>query len=697
MPTEPSPFSPRDLYVSPAGKDNWSGTLPEPNAGATDGPLATLARAQSNLRTRRQQALDHGPATVWLREGRYRPDEPLAFGPEDSGPATYRGYPGETAVIDGGVAIDGWREETVSGQTVWVADVPEVAAGRWDFRQLFVDGLRCRRARLPKEDYYRIREIPGIEMDANSSRKNVSTQFRVEPGQFSAAWKNLTDVEVVAVHYWVDEHMPLAAYDEETQLVTVAAKPWHNLIDDVEDDVCARYYIENVFEALERPGDWYLDRPEGKLYYVPASDQAIEGFEAVAPKHKHLLVIEGDPDSGRTVDHLRFEDLSFEHAAADTDDYQTHGGGQAANTVPGAIQMTAARHCALENCRVAHVGGYAVELADGCSHVRVVGCEITDLGAGGIKLNGSNAAGPLCRRNGFHRITDNHVHVGGRIFHSGVGILLQHTSDNVVAHNHVHDFYYSGMSVGWQWNFDHNNVARKNWIEKNHIHDIGQGMLNDMGGIYLLGVQPGTVIKGNLIHDIRRHNYGGWAIYPDEGSSYLVIEDNICYNTSSQPFQQHIGWQNIVRNNIFAFGDLGCVMLSNGWSPDHKSYALEGNILITDGTPIQTGGYWGFFHLKSIISERNVLWDVSGKPLVFREVDAHYRPTKDFTHEQWVREFGHDLCSVVADPKCKDLANFDFTLAEDSPALSLGFRPIDMSDVGPRPRGARDGGPNVNR
>ena len=690
--------SEHDLYVSPCGKDKWSGKLPEASADGTDGPLATVAAAQTAIRSRKGQSLSHGPVTVWLREGRHELAKTLTFTPADSGPVCYRAWPGESPVLSGGERIGGWQEGSIAGRTVWVADLPEVAEGEWSPRQLFVNDKRCRRARMPKEGFYWIEEIPGVDLKAKRKKgAPKSKKFRVTAGQISADWKNINDVEIVAVHYWIDEHLQLADYDEASRMVTVATEPWHNLVDDVEDDRCARYYVENVFEALSEPGEWYLDRPTGKLYYVPRDGETMDAIDAVAPKLKRLVNVVGDPQAGEFVEFLRFEGLGFEHAAADTSDYQTHGGGQAANTMPGAIELVGARNCAIEDCRITHVGGYGVELGDGCSHVRLVGCEITDLGAGGIKVGGTDAKGPLWGRNGYHRITDNHVHDGGAIFHSGVGILLKHTSDNVVAHNHVHDFYYSGMSVGWQWNFNHDNVAKKNWIEKNHIHDIGKGMLNDMGGIYLLGVQPGTVIKGNLIHDIRRHNYGGWAIYPDEGSSYLVIEDNICYNTSSQPFHQHIGWENIVRNNIFAFGDLGCTMLSNGWSPDHRSFNLEGNILITDGTPLVTGGYWGFFHLPEMICDRNVLWDVSGKPLVYREVDANYRTTKEFTFDQWREDFGHDKCSVVADPKCKDLKNFDFTLADDSPAFALGFRPIDMSDVGPRPPGKRDGGPHVNR
>lgn len=345
-------------------------------------------------------------------------------------------------------------------------------------------------------------------------------------------------------------------------------------------------------------------------------------------------VTHGDRGGNAFVEFLRFQDLTFSHSAVELYEYELQENIQGVARMPGALYAEGARHCAFEDCLFTGLGAYALDLEAGCCHNRVVGNTICDIAAGGIKLDGSELEGEPCRRNSHNRITDN------------------------------------------------------------HIHDIGRGMLSDMGAVYLLSMQPGTVVKGNLIHDVNCYNYGGWAVYPDEGASYIVIEDNICYDVSSQPFQQHIGWENQVRNNIFAFGKQGCVLLQNGWSSDHKSYVLQDNILVTDGAPVTSGGYWGFFHLDSIISDRNVIWDAGGKDLVFREIRSDYTPVKDYTLEEWRNDFKHDLCSIVADPKFKDLENRNFELEDDSPAWKIGFRKIDMSDVGPRPKGERDDGPH---
>ena len=356
--------------------------------------------------------------------------------------------------------------------------------------------------------------------------------------------------------------------------------------------------------------------------------------------------------------------------------------------------MEGARYCAVEDCTIEHVGWYGIELVCGCLGNRIVGNTLTDIGAGGIKLEGSGVpqtVAPARRRTGNNQITDNHIVAGGRVFPSAVGILCTDSFGNDISHNHIHDMYYSGISCGWVWGYlDHG--AKDNRIEKNHIHDIGQGMLCDLGGIYTLGVQPGTVIRGNLVHDVEHSNpgHGGRGIYLDQGSSHIVVEDNIVYNMSSSPLYLNYGRENVVRNNIFAFGREGQAGLSSVTPPElRNAFTFERNIVLTDTGPVFYGRNRWTVETPVITSDLNVFWNVSGNAPVSGNT-RHFDPPPAYTMEKW-QALGYDHHSIVADPRCRDLGTYDFTLEEDSPAWPLGFKPIDMSDVGPRPKAQRQG------
>ena len=105
------------LYVSTQGRCGWSGRLPEPNAGETDGPFATVEEAQAAIRSLRDRNL---PITVLIRGGTYRLGKPIVFEPEDSGtpqfPVTYAAYPGEVPVLSGGTRLTGWKETSINSQ-----------------------------------------------------------------------------------------------------------------------------------------------------------------------------------------------------------------------------------------------------------------------------------------------------------------------------------------------------------------------------------------------------------------------------------------------------------------------------------------------------------------------------------------------------------------------------------------------------
>jgi len=679
------------LYVSTNGDDKWSGRRPEPSADRTDGPYRTLERTKREVRALKASAALPERLVVELRGGVYRLEEPIVFGPDDSAPVHYTSYPGETAILDGGRRITGWREVRLGDAIAWTADVPEVREGAWYFRQLFVNGERRSRPRLPKQGFYWMESVPGTTF-ADELFKGSRT-FRYA-GDDIRNWSRLEEIDVVVPHFWTDEHMPLQSVDEENRLATSSRQSVFVLKDDFVERY-PKYFLDNVFEALSEPGEWYLDRPSGQLYYLPMPGETPETCEVTAPYAKQLLALQGNPAGGEFVEFLAFSRLVFQHTDWDwverpadprTDPNVRYAAGpQGASHLPGVVSMRGARFCAVESCTIRRVGWYGVELGEGCHGIRVAGNDIYDLGAGGVKVGGADADGPRALRSGGHRIEDNHIRRGGRVFLSGIGVLLMHSGGNVVAHNRIHDLYYSGISSGWVWGYE-DNVSRNNQIENNHIFDLGHGVLSDMGGIYLLGVQPGTVVRGNLIHDIEKSNYGGWGIYTDEGSSHVLIENNVVYNAHSQGFHQHYGRENVVRNNVFAFNREGQVAMTR--KEEHIAFTFLRNIVLTRNEPMFA---MRLDYGSRIVSDANVFWDAgAGDEARWFGLPGEEGGGRD----EWVAATGNDRHSVVADPgfgNAEEPAAARYRLKADSPALALGFRPIDLTNVGPR-NGRKDEG-----
>jgi hypothetical protein len=208
----------------------------------------------------------------------------------------------------------------------------------------------------------------------------------------------------------------------------------------------------------------------------------------------------------------------------------------------------------LEDCEIAHVGTYGVWFGRGCKDNRIERNHIHDLGAGGVRIGEARMAEHDVAEASENVVTNNYIHDGGHVYAAGVGLWLAQSSHNTISHNEIHSFDYSGISVGWNWN-EAPNRTHNNTIEYNYVHHVVRGVLSDAGGIYMLGVQPGTVIRNNIFHDI--WPYMGrpamaWGIYFDQGSRGMLVENNIVYHTLTGGLMNTGRPDNTVRNNIFA-------------------------------------------------------------------------------------------------------------------------------------------------
>ena len=655
-----------DLFVSPSGNDAWGGKLPEPNADNSDGPLATIGAARDAIRRMKTKGAITGPFRVVVRGGTYRVDGPIIFSAQDSGtekaPIRYAALPGEKPIISGGRPIGGWKKQ--GDGPIWTATVPGVKDGQGSFQQLFIDGRRCTPARTPNDGFFRSAG-PGVPYsDRGAARRDAKTKTSIHyQGEDLKKWSNLDDAIVVVYHSWTASRHRIKSLDTEAKLVTFTAPSgwpmgyWEKN---------QRYYVEFTREGLDAPGEWYLDRRTGQLSYYPLPGQDMAKVRAVAPGVEELLRLEGDPAAGKFIDHLAFEGLSFQYTGWTMPKAQTVDGQAAAGLKTAAVYCRAARHCRLQRCEIAHTGGYALWLQLGCKDNLVDQCHIHDLGAGGVRIGETNLPSESDQQTERNTVHNSFIHGGGNVYHAGIGVWLGRTSHNNINHNDIGGFLYTGVSVGWSWGYAPS-TAHHNLIEYNHIHHLGYAQLSDMGGIYCLGLAPGTRLRHNLIHDVLSYAYGGWGLYTDEGSTGILMENNIVYRVKDGAFHQHYGRDNLVRNNVLALSaTYGQIRRSR--EEEHNSFTVERNVIYSNGVPM-LGGNWsnGNFKLKD-----NCYFDASGSGPKF---------PGELTLEAWQAK-GHDAGSIVADPKFADPAKFDFSLPADSPAVKLGFEPIDANQCG---------------
>ena len=530
----------------------------------------TLFAARDAVRSWRVAGHAHEPAVIRLPPGQYLLTEPLVLTAED-GNTTWETREAQKTLITGGQRIIG----LVAG--------PD---GRWHastglrFEQLYVNGRRATRARLPVEGFFKIESVRQENLPGGKARLTVKLPAvgRAALGTNPAAFDGS---QILVFHKWDTSRYRIEAVDPTTGIITVEGErmaPWNPW------DRDSRFIFDNCdLVKPQAPGTWFLDQ-HGRLSYCPLPGERIGRVEFVAPVTEQFLVIHG-------ATHLHFRGLRFHFTG-----YQLPAAGcppvQAAAAIAAAIQIDDGRDVTFDRCEIAHTGNYGIWFRQGCHECRIQHCLLADLGAGGIRM-GERAMRESAGEQTENIIADNNIIRGcGRIHPSAAGVWIGQSANNRVTHNDISDTFYTGISVGWTWGYGRS-LATNNFIGYNRIHRVGQGVLSDMGGIYTLGVSPGSACVGNVIFDVRAHDYGGWGIYPDEGSTGWRIESNLVwrctcvYPPSGGAFHQHYGATNLIANNIFAFSS-GPPMQATKVEK-HLSFILERNIIVSSNAAFFSG------------------------------------------------------------------------------------------------------------
>lgn len=649
-----------DLVVAPYGDDG--------NPGTVDAPLRTLERAKEILKTRKCD--DSETVTVWFREGTYIIKNTVEFTSADKSNVLYRSYPDEEVVFSGSREISGWSETEINGVKAFVTDVPVESDDDY-FRSLFKGDKRLSRSVYPKEGVFKVKDPKSDE----AVLPEFSQEFFSHSMAFYAHeneildFENPGDVDIRLMHFWCDELLPIHSVDTETgRIETTKPSSMTIRVDD-------NYVYENVKEALSLPGEWYLDRGEEKLYYIPENGDTVDNTVLYAGVTEKLITVNGA--EGISFQGLNFENTDWDHISGEgfagkfdpnhplykNMKYESvHP--QAAYETPAAIYISGSKEINFTDCRFENISYTAVKFDKASENCNVTSCLFNEIGANAVFIHGDFVV-PATTQN--INVTDCHIVRYGRIFNNAIGILLTHAIDCDLTNNEIHDGWYTGISVGWNWGYTDNPTNNIN-ISNNLIYNIGNGWLSDMGGIYTLGIQPDTVISGNIIYNVGcdegKYGYGGWGIYLDEGSSGILVEKNLVYDCSSQTFHQHYGKDNVVRNNIFAFGGDGAFIISR--NEEHNSLTLSDNILVVDNAPVYA------FNVKSdwFVDNGNIYWDYKNGGNVYSGNTMNLTERKSPVTMTWLGYYNNP---VFADPLFRDAKNRDFTLALNSPALETGF------------------------
>jgi hypothetical protein len=274
------------------------------------------------------------------------------------------------------------------------------------------------------------------------------------------------------------------------------------------------------------------------LTYLPLPGEMIADTVVVAPRLERLVTVKGEPGVPAFVENLVFAGLGFAHSewALPRAGYDTS---QGQPQLSSAVEVTAGKRIRFERCLVANTGACGISLGLGSQECAVIGCLLFDLGGGGVKVGEytmkRTAEYPLLPTGNV--VENNTITDTGRVHYSANGIWAGVVRDTRIRHNEVRRNPYTGIAVGWCWDAGPSSCGG-NLIEANHVHHVMQ-LVQDGGGIYTLGRQPGTVIRGNLVHDNVASPFacapGQCGLYFDEGSSGFLVEDNIQYNVAWTP------------------------------------------------------------------------------------------------------------------------------------------------------------------
>lgn len=556
-----------DIHVATHGSDT--------NPGTKDKPLATIASA---LRKARELRRLNDPSVargihIICGGGTYSFYEPLFIRPEDSGtaasPTWIEAAPGEQPILSGGITIAAWSRPgkrianlpQIAQGKVWVADIPLAGGRPIEFRQLWVNNIKATRARDRNADsMYRILSWNKAEETCwIPTPKTLPLENEPALEMFIHQWWAVATLRIKKMEVRGDSarlffHQPESKIQSEHPWPA----PWIS-----KETGNSAFYLTNALQLLDEPGEWFLDVTNRKLYYWPRSGEDMQKSAVTVPLLETLVKVQGTID--HPVSHVYFKGISFQHTGWLRPSQQGHVPHQAGMymldayklKIPGtpdkktlenqawtgrpaaAVEVSYAVNTGFESCRFMHLASSGLDYGKGTHAGSVRGNLFKDIGGSAI------LAGIFS-----DEATEVHVpynpsderEVCSNLFISNnfitnvtnedwgcVGIGAGYVKEMTIRHNEIADVSYTGIAMGWGWTKTIN-AMKNNRVVANKIHHFAKHMY-DVGGIYTLSAQPGSLLSENYIDSTYwapyAHLPAHWFyIYTDEGSSFFTVKDN---------------------------------------------------------------------------------------------------------------------------------------------------------------------------
>jgi hypothetical protein len=541
----------RDIYVSPKGNNQFPGTREKPIQSLS----LAKQKAYDVLNSRQKENV-----IIWLADGIHPLAEPLVLEPFESkwsnASLLFKSLPKAKPVISGGLQISNWTRRQ---DGLWECNLPDV--GNKGVRELFVNGKRATRARFPNKDFLRVKK----------AGEDKRTNFYFEKGDFPIPSK-ATNVELVFMHDWSITRIGIKEINAEaSQLIAVdnigAKSPSFFTIDNWEAH--PRYFLENALEFMDVDFEWVFLPDSKKIVIKLPKSIHPASLNMVVPLSEGLVSLLGKED--KPIKNVQFDGITFQYAKWDIPqagycgiqatyyESRIENNARSWNSIPAAVSAIWSDRLVFSNCSFKNLGGTGLWLGEGCRQSLISNSRFDDISGNGIMIgegqdrqkNGSNwyKSAPEQVATG-NKIENCVIQNCGSQYYCAVGIWAGLTSKTTIKNNEIFNLPYTGISIGWMWSTE-STPCQENVIDGNHIHHI-MNSLSDGGGIYMLGLQPRSVLINNHIHDVKKNAGSAESngMFLDEGITDVRVENNLIYNIAKSPIRFHKATKNLVQGNF---------------------------------------------------------------------------------------------------------------------------------------------------